>query len=238
MLKTGNIKQPLLAVALTGLASLIVSCDEGRIYPEDGVAGEASAVTLEGTIHGIESWPEGYTVSLAGFDASDEYALISRNISIGEGDEVMATLTNIPEGVATIEVCVIDRLRRRVATFKSQPYTISESESRIRVENLDMSMSQALQQEIFSTTCANCHGGSGYAAANLNLTPGHSVEQLVGVESQKVPGMMRVKPGDAANSLLYEILTSNQSTDWNYDHSKEIYDKVKLDLIKNWIEGC
>lgn len=220
---------------------VLTSCDEGRIYPvDDADADYGTIVTLEGTLNGLDTWPEGYTASLAGFAPAEEYASISKNIvSANEkgSKEIVTSLTNIPSGVATIEICVLDRLRRRVATFKSIPFDASESEVRLRVEDLDMTMTSAVENEIFSTTCANCHGGSGYAAANLNLTQGHSAESLVGVESLKCPGAYRVMPGNAPESVLYDILTGNSSAEWNYDHSKEIYDQVKLDLIKNWINS-
>lgn len=231
---------------ICAVSFLLSSCDEGRIYPIDEADADYGAVvTLEGTVVGLDSWPEGYTVSLAGFAPAGEYASISKNIVIanegnsndGESNEIYTSLTNIPSGVATIEVCVLDRLRRRVATFKSIPFDASEAEIRLRVENLDIDMTTAVQNEIFSTTCANCHGGSGYAAANLNLTQGHSATSLIGVESMKRLGTLRVEPGNAAGSLLYDILTGNSSSEWNYDHSKEIYDRVKLDLIKNWINN-
>lgn len=226
--------------ALMGLTLLMAAaCDEGRIYPGEQTAGEAGAeVRLEAVVTGAETWPSGYTLSLAGFGADGEYALITKNISVSSNSEPAETvLTNIPSETQRVEVCVLDRLRRKVASFGGIDFDPEEESARIRFETLDISMEGAIQNEIFSTTCANCHGGSGHAAAGLNLTAGHSFPQLVGIESAKEPGKLRVSPGDAEASLLYQILVSEESAAWNYDHSKEIYSQVKLNLIRNWIDN-
>ncbi|MDE5924609.1 MAG: hypothetical protein K2G75_04730 [Muribaculaceae bacterium] len=233
------------SVALAALA--MGACDEGRIYPDSPSVDEAATeVRLEARLSGAESWPEGYTLSLAAFADGEDYALSSANIApdaaTSEGDAgdagvYTATLHNLPASTSTVEICVIDRLRRRVATFASQPFDPTERLTVVEADGLDVSIGEALQQEIFSPTCANCHGGAAFAGAGLHLTPGRSLPELIEVASTKDPAAMRVIPGDPDASLLYEILTTDASADWAYDHSREIYSQVRLDLIRNWIQS-
>lgn len=222
--------------ALT-LLLILVACDEGRIYPDEQTIEQVGMeVHLQAAITGFDTWPEGYTISLAGFAEDGEYAVISKNIVASDSEGPQETiLTNIPSEAVKAELCVIDRLRRRVATFATIDLSAGNRVNELTLGKVDMSMDAAVQNEIFSTTCANCHGGSGYAAAGLHLTPGLSRNEMFGVESVKSPGHMRVAEGNPEESVLYEILTSDVSSDWNYDHSREIYNQVKLDLIKNWI---
>lgn len=228
-------KHILFATAVIALSA----CDEGRIYNEDTVVGEdGGSIHLTAVTAGTETWPSGYTLAVAGFADGNGYALVSKNLgSIDEDGKCDVTLSGIPPEVNTIELCALDRLRRRIATFHSTPYTSSSDTRQIELAATDMSMTTAVQQEIFNTTCANCHGGSGYAAANLDLTAGKSIEDLVMKESVKMPGLYRVKPGDSAESVLYQILADGKSADWSYDHSVEVVRQEKLDLIRNWIDG-
>ncbi len=48
---------------------------------------------------------------------------------------------------------------------------------------------------------------------------------------------MRVEPGHSSSSVLYRILSTDESAGWNYDHSVEVVASEKLDLIKNWIDA-
>ena len=215
----------------------LAACDEGRIEPDNSSTSDRGAeVRLEAGVTGADTWPEGYSLSLAGFADGNEYAVISKNIALAQPGSTSETiLTGIPAEVSTIEVCVIDRLRRRVATFHSIPFNPEQSSERIRLNHIDMDIETAIHDEIFATTCANCHGGSGHAAAGLHLAGENTFAGMINVESVKEPGSLRVKPGDAQGSILYEILTTDKSVSWNYNHAHEIYDPVKLDLIKNWI---
>lgn len=215
------------------------SCDEGRIYPDDAVqAEEGGAAHFSGLVTGTDSWSAGYTLALAGFADGNEYALISKNIdaSISAG-RCDVTLSGIPGDVNTIELCAIDRLRRRVATFLTATYNPQAGTLQIESDAVDISMSTAIQTEIFNTTCAQCHGATGHAAAGLDLLSGNSLGNLISVPSRKMPGVDRVSPGKSDESELYLILSSNITSDWNYDHSVEVVRQEKLDLIRNWIDN-
>jgi hypothetical protein len=60
-------------------------------------------------------------------------------------------------------------------------------------------------QPLFNVSCATssqCHGPNG--AQGLDLTTGHSIPDTVNVKSTQQPKKLLVKPGDAANSYLYQ----------------------------------
>ena len=221
------------------LLGSLISCDEGRIYNDDTVqTEEGGAARFSGTVTGADTWSQGYTLALAGFEDGNEYALISKNIDVSAGEGTCdVTLSGIPADVTTIELCAIDRLRRRVATFLSASYDPQSGILQMGAEDVDMSMAGAIQAEIFNTTCVQCHGGNGHAAAGLELLAGESFANLISVPSRKMPGIDRVKPGKSDESELFLILDTDASSDWNYDHSVEVVRSEKLDLIRNWIDN-
>ena len=218
---------------------LLSSCDEGRLYGEDIlISQEGGNAHLITTVTGIETWTEQYTLAVAGFEDGNEFALISKNIdaSVTNG-QCDVVLTGIPPEVSTVELCAIDRLRRRVATFASSDFIAGKDTLNIRIPSVNLSMPRAIQQEIFNTTCIQCHGGSNYIAAGLNLTEGESFSNMISVPSVKIPDMNRVQAGNSSLSVLYLILSGSSSSTWSYDHSVEVIRQEKLDLIRNWIDG-
>lgn len=224
---------------LLGCAALLLltGCDEGRIY-EDVVEDvrEGGRVRLTGTLSGTDTWSQDYNVVLAGFRSDSEYALISKNVQPDADGTCDMELTGIPSDVETVELCVVDRLRRKVASFATTPCDATGS-GIIEDVNVDVSQAEAVQQEVFNTTCVNCHGGSSFAAGGLDLTKGHAFVNLVNAGSVKEPGLMRVRPGEADNSVLWRILSTDESASWKYDHSVEVVNQVRLELIRDWIEN-
>ena len=102
-------------------------------------------------------------------------------------------------------------------------------------------MLAAIQTSLFDKQCAHCHSGSAWAAS-LNLNDGKSYAQLVNVASTKEPGKMRVLPGQADASVLYEALATNMSSpdegNWKHDHSNiMVTDRTGLQLLKDWIDS-
>lgn len=233
-----KLKKPLLYASFLWTAITFTNCDEGRIYADDSVI-DSNGLTVHVTasLHDFEDWSNGYSLAVAGFADGDEYALISKNLLPDADGNVETTITNIPSAASTVELCVVDRLRRRVATFYSLIDVPSSGTLEMEAGNLDISQFGVIQRDIFNTTCVQCHGGAGYAAANLNLQEGNSFAQLMGVASTKQPDMMRIAPGDPDNSLLYRILSTNESSGWRYDHSVEVLSPVALSLIHSYISG-
>lgn len=223
---------------------VLVGCDEGDIS-ETAVMDRADSRSahLAASLSGVDTWSAGYSVALAGFANGSDYALISKDVGTGHGEDGTAydvTLSGIPAGVTTVELCVINRLRQRVAQICTVDLPAAAGSGAV-VELpegfYDCSIAAAVQTSIFDPTCAQCHGGAGNAAAGLYLTGGRSRESLVDVPSVKIDGAVRLVPGHSNGSLLYLILSTSESASWSYDHSVEVVDPVKLDLIKDWIDG-
>jgi hypothetical protein len=64
---------------------------------------------------------------------------------------------------------------------------------------------ESIQENVFTPICSVCHAG-GSAPEGLRLDAADSYSLLVGVPSTEVPSLMRVKPGDPANSYIIQKL--------------------------------
>lgn len=222
------------------LAAALTACDEGDIYPDTATADrEGFSVRLTATVEGADSWSGSYRVALAAFAEADEYAVMVKNIDTDTSAATDLTLSGLGPEVKSVELCVLDGLRRRVTTIASLDTDGAAPGTTLLLEadEADAGMLAAIQREVFSTTCANCHGASNHAAADLYLTEGRSRESLVGVASTLIDGAVRVVPGDAAQSVLYQAVATDVSTSWRYDHTVEITSTATLDMIKTWIDG-
>ena len=223
----------------------LTACDDGRLYEEESpIAVEGRTVNLLAHLSGVASWPgPEYYVELAGFGDDSEYALISKAIPAPstEGGEVSIQLAGIKDNVKRVELCVLNRLRKRVLSF----YTIEEADlkasSTINVDagTLNVGMYHTMQERVFNTTCVNCHGAATSAAAGLYLTEGRSYEALVGVPSVKKEGLHIVEPGKADESVLYQALATDVSIaeNWRYNHTAEVVNEDILALIRTWINS-
>ena len=60
---------------------------------------------------------------------------------------------------------------------------------------------QSIQDNVFTPICSKCHVGAS-APEGLQLTEGNAYNNLVGVPSTEQPNVMRVDPGNAANSYM------------------------------------
>ncbi len=63
----------------------------------------------------------------------------------------------------------------------------------------------SLQANIFTPICSVCHQGAS-APEGLRLDADNSYNLLVGIPSTEVPSLLRVKPGDPANSYIIQKL--------------------------------
>lgn len=222
-----------LAVLLTALLSF--SCDDGRIYEEVVVLPEEGRVVkLTGKLTGAENWSSGYNVVVAGFDDTKEYAIITKAIPTTECREVV--LSGISDEVTRIELCVVNRLRKRILSYETFDCPVTADTIRLEAGTKDVGMYASLQSQLFNTTCANCHGASTHAAAGLYLTEGKSYDALVGQPSVKVSNKQLVTPGDADESILYQTLATNISAAWNYNHTKEVLSDAWLYVLEDWID--
>lgn len=215
----------------------VLSCDDGRIYEElVDVPEEGRVVQLTGHLSGLGNWSDRYSVVVAGYDDESDYAIITKAVPQTEGGEVKVVLSGISDEVSRIDLCVINRLRKRMLSFRSFECPYVADTIRLDVGTLDVGMYSSIQSQLFDKTCANCHGASTFAAAGLYLTPGKSYAALVGQPSAKFPEILLVSPGDADESLLYQTLSSSISQEWSYDHTKEVLSDEWKDIIEDWID--
>lgn len=96
-----------------------------------------------------------------------------------------------------------------------------------------------LQAEIFSV-CTGCHDGSvgpsGPLPGSMNLLAGSSWTSLVNVASGEQPALMRVKPGDAANSYLVRKLEGAASISGSrMPEGGPYFNAAALDRLRAWI---
>lgn len=217
---------------------IFASCDEGRLYQDRLIVPEEGRVVkLHVNMSGVDTWPDGYTIVLAGFNADKEYSLIAKSIpNNGDVDLVMA---GIGEDVTSIELCVTNRIRERVYSFYTQDFsTVGADTVRVDAGIVNAGMFNAIQQGIFlGKSCVGCHGTSTTAAAKLDLKEDVSYNDLVNRPSVVKPEWMRVEPGNSDESMLYQILSSSISKEWGHDHSQEIESSITLDMLKDWIDS-
>jgi uncharacterized protein (TIGR03118 family) len=97
-----------------------------------------------------------------------------------------------------------------------------------------------IQATVFTPRCSGCHDGSQPANGSLpgsqNLTSGNSFANLVNVASREQPSLMRVKPGDPANSYLIRKLEGAAGiTGVRMPFGGPYLDQATIDQIKSWI---
>ena len=233
------VSKALICLGLFGL----YACDDGRIYPETNTSAEGKTVVMEGVLEGFDSWSSNYRVSIAGFEeADDEYASVSKVITASDikDGKALVELSGIKDNVKLVRLCILDRLRRHIVDFKEVDISDATEPVKMDIGTIDISMFNAIQQNFFNTTCANCHGASNRAAAGLFLTEGKSYQALVDVVSMIVEGKKLVETINAANSVLHMVLNQQSVEGISMDHRDLVSEKNEetlLPLIDSWINN-
>jgi len=94
---------------------------------------------------------------------------------------------------------------------------------------------QSIQDNVFTPICTQCHQGAG-APEGLNLDATHSYSLLVGVPSQEVPSLDRVKPGDPDNSYIIIKLTNGPGiVGEQMPRGLPPLPQATIDAIRQWI---
>ena len=221
---------------LLALLALAASCDDGRLYADRLILPEEGRVVrLTATLDGLDTWADGYSVVLAGFGEGSDYAVIAKSVQAADDGTVDITMSGVAEEVTTLEVCAINRIRKRVATYyELDCSTLADDTLRIDAGRLDVGMFATIQQDIFDRTCTGCHGEGRW----LDLSAGASHATLVGQPSTVFEGRTRVLPGHAAESVLYTILTTDESAGLGTDHRTQFtLSDEQFALIEDWIDG-
>lgn len=223
---------------LLSLAIFFASCDEGPIEPKSFDYGQETSVRLNAHIIGLEQWKnsDNQMLALAGF-GDGPYAKISKNIVPDAGGNVDITLSGTSlSGVKTIEICLLGTLRDRIYTFESREIAQGENNMLIELGDFDVSPFGAVEKNIFSPTCAQCHGLSTSAARGVNLTK--EKLNIVNKPSANLPEMMIVQPGNHDNSLLYKMFTSDITSNWRVDHKTFVQEENLIKAIELWIDNA
>lgn len=226
------------------LVTALTACDDGAVNEKViQNTGDGYNIKIIGTFNGVNTWSGKYSVAAACYEENAEYSISQRVIpASAEGEQDTIVLSNVPSTVKTVELAVVNSLRKRIATIHS--FTIPEGQSKndtikIEVGNTDLSMFSAINNGLFQNTtvnCAQCHS-SAHAAANLDMTSDNAYNSLVGVTAHKNEDYMRVKPGNADESYLYKVLTE-EPAEVHYSHGALMADhQTMLEILKAWIDG-
>jgi len=226
------------------LVTTFTACDDGAVNEKViQNTGDGYNIKIIGTFNGVNTWSGKYSVAAACYEENAEYSVSQRVIpASAEGEQDTIVLSNVPSTVKTVELAVVNSLRKRISTIHS--YTIEEGQSKndtikIEVGNTDLSMFTAINDGLFQNTtvnCAQCHS-SDHAAANLNMTRENAYNSLVGVNAHTNGAYMRINPGNADESYLYKVLAEG-TDEVRYSHVALMADhQTMLDILKAWING-
>ena len=178
------------------------------------------------------------TISISGMEKYSMNSSSPSTVSPDANSNVNLTLPNIGSDVKTIELCVTNRLRKRVLTYQSLDVaSISGDTLYMDAGQVDAHMYAAIQENIFDKTCAQCHGGSTSPAAGLYLTADKSHASLVNQPSTQVENGIRVIPGNAEESILHKVINPGNVLGLGFSHENMITSSTDLRLIDEWINA-
>ena len=222
-------------------ACLLAACDDGSIPDRTYYDQTGAVVKLTGHIAGTEKWPSDYSVCVAAFNSDDGYAAVAKNVvpATNEG-MVDMQMTGLPADAQSVELCVLNRLRQRVATLYSANLDGVRDTLRLEVGSVDASPVSVLQTALLNQSCTACHGASGGAAAGLFLTEGRFYAATVNQPSKKVEGGTLILPGDAQASVLSQVINSDLSAGWRQNHSDMLNKertRTLLNALDDWIDA-
>lgn len=232
-----KLRSLIFAALFTAVA--LASCDEGDIREQTTeVVTSGKVALLNVRISGLGSWSPQYNVVLAAFAQDSEYAAVQKPLPEGAEGDVQTTLKITGADVSTIELCVTNRLRQRVVTFASVAVDPLQGDTiRLDAASVDAGMYRTIQHQVFTPTCARCHGLGNAPAAGLTLAEGQSYAALVNRESAKPGRGLRVVPGNATESLLHKVIHGDPGSGVGFDHSNMIKDSKTTTLIDHWINA-
>src|SRR5262249_24746957 len=97
-----------------------------------------------------------------------------------------------------------------------------------------------LQTDVFTPRCAPCHNGNGTALPGvMNLSSAAATfSALVNVASLEQTTLLRIKPGDAANSyVVQKIEGAARITGSRMPLRGPFLDQATIDAVKSWINA-
>ena len=93
-----------------------------------------------------------------------------------------------------------------------------------------------VQNEIFTPTCSQigCHDRLGQQSQQV-LVAGTAYAQTVNHPSVEMPSLMRIAPGDPANSYLYRKITGSGITGDRMPQGQSPLTDAQIKLVRDWI---
>ena len=221
-----------------GLLFGFVACDDGPVEEHYAqMSQEGRTVNLTAHVTGLDSWPSEFSLVVAGF-GEKEYAIISKTVVPDSDGEASVTLSGVSMEATTVELCMINKLRKRIVSYYTVDCAGEGDVIDMQVGDVNVNMFDAVQNEVFDNHCIMCHGGSTSAAAGLYLTEGRSYEALVNVPSSRRPGSVLVEPGSSEDSFLHAVLMGDAPED---RHGHEDILSVSymhlIMLLDEWIDN-
>jgi hypothetical protein len=92
----------------------------------------------------------------------------------------------------------------------------------------------SIQANVFTPICTQCHVGAN-APQGMRLDAANSYGALVGVASSEQPGVLRVKPGDAAASYLIQKLEGTAAVGARMPLGQPALPGSTILVIRDWI---
>jgi hypothetical protein len=93
---------------------------------------------------------------------------------------------------------------------------------------------QSIQDHVFTPICTVCHAGAN-APQGLRLDSVNSYDLLVGVRSNEVSSLQRVKPGDPDHSYVIQKLEGRAAVGARMPFGGPYLDQATIDVIRQWI---
>ncbi|HIG56833.1 MAG TPA: hypothetical protein EYQ18_23180 [Candidatus Handelsmanbacteria bacterium] len=99
----------------------------------------------------------------------------------------------------------------------------------------DISLAQ-ISEQIFSKSCASCHGG-GAPAANMSLEAESVAAEIIGVTSTQLADLKRVDPGNPEGSYLLKKLRGDSDILKGQMPLDGVLPDEQIEMIREWIAG-
>jgi hypothetical protein len=93
---------------------------------------------------------------------------------------------------------------------------------------------QEIQNTVFTPICTQCHIGAG-APQGLRLDAANSYALLVNTDSNEVPSLKRVNPGNPDQSYLVQKISGSAAVGGRMPLGQAPLPQDRIDLIRRWI---
>jgi hypothetical protein len=160
-------------------------------------------------------WPSGQQIRFGAFvNADTKNPVASIGIEKPASGKTEVAIGAVHEGTYLLKVYVTENTVYKADVVGLGEFPVN-SDLAVTKNEIKLVTFSRVQQQILNS-CILCHGGSsGELAANLNLMPGKSYGELVGVPAYKNASFLRVNAGSGNYSYLYKVLNK----DIDFDHA-------------------